>query len=289
MSRLALGTVQFGLQYGVANQLGQVSLLEAKSMLQLASENGISTLDTAIAYGESEQRLGEVGVETFKVVTKLPAIPAKCLDVAEWVRQQVEGSLCRLRMSNVYGLLLHHSRDLLGLNSQELYKALYLLKERGLVEKIGVSIYSPEELELLTTVFRFDLVQAPFSQIDKRLLSSGWLQKLKDSGVEIHTRSAFLQGLLLMNRTDIPKKFLPWSDLLNRWHSWLDDNNVSALQASLAFPLSFPEIDRVVVGADSRTHLLEIVNASKNELITQLPNLACLDENLINPANWPQL
>jgi len=287
--RLALGTVQFGLPYGIANTSGQVSRAEAKSMLQVASESGLFTLDTAIAYGESEQCLGEVGIENFKVVTKLPAIPKESLDVAEWVKQQVGGSLTRLGVSNVYGLLLHRSEELLSSNGKELYKALNLLKERGLVKKIGVSIYSPDELELLTTVFRFDLVQAPFNLIDKRLLSSGWMQKLKDSGVEIHTRSAFLQGLLLMKQADIPKKFLPWSDLLNCWQGWIDDNNVSALQASLAYPLSFPEIDRVVVGADSQRQLLEIINASNNVLNSELPNLSCSDENLINPANWSKL
>jgi aryl-alcohol dehydrogenase-like predicted oxidoreductase len=289
LSRLALGTVQFGLPYGVANKSGQVSRAEAKSMLEVASERGISNLDTAIAYGESEQCLGEVGIENYNVVTKLPAIPKESLDVAEWVKKQVDGSLSRLGMSNVYGLLLHRSEELLGSNGQELYKALKLLKERGLVEKIGVSIYAPNELELLMTDFNFDLVQAPFNVVDQRLLISGWMQRLKDNGVEIHTRSAFLQGLLLMKQADIPKKYLPWSDLLNRWHSWLDANNVSALHASLAFPLSFPEIDSVVVGADSQSQLLEIINASNNVLNIEMPNLSCSDENLINPANWSKL
>ena len=289
MSRLALGTVQFGLPYGVANKSGQVSRAEAKSMLEVASERGISTLDTAIAYGESEQCLGEVGIENFKVVTKLPALPKESLDVAEWVKQQVDESLSRLGVSNVYGLLLHRSEELLGSNGQELYKVLNLLRERGLVKKIGVSIYAPNELELLKTDFNFDLVQAPFNIIDQRLLISGWLQRLKDDGVEIHTRSAFLQGLLLMKQADIPKKYLPWNDLLSCWHSWLDENNFSALHASLAFPLSFPEVDSVVVGADSQSQLLEIINASINVLNIEMPNLSCSDENLINPANWSKL
>lgn len=287
--RLVLGTVQFGLSYGVANKSGQVSPVEAKSMIELAFESGITKLDTAIAYGESEQCLGKVGIENFKVVTKLPAIPEESLDVAKWVKQQVDESLSRLGVSNVYGLLLHRSQDLLGSNGRELYTALNLLKQRGLVKKIGVSIYGSNELDLLKMDFNFDLVQAPFNIIDQRLLISGWLQRLKDDDVEIHARSAFLQGLLLMKQADIPKKFLPWSDLLNNWHSWLDDNNISALQASLAFPLSFPEIDNVVVGADSYSQLVEIINTSNNVLNSELPNLSCSDESLINPANWSKL
>ena len=289
MSRLALGTVQFGLRYGVANVVGQVSEAEGKLMLESAKANGIDTLDTAIAYGESEARLGEIGVAEFKLVTKLPSIPKECLDVAEWVNKQVDASLLRLDVNNVYGLLLHRSEELLGPNGCELYQALKSLKKRGLVNKIGVSIYAPDELELLMTDFTFDLVQAPFNLIDRRLSESGWMRKLKQRGVEIHTRSAFLQGLLLMKQVDVPTKFAPWNGILKKWHDWLDVNNITALQASLAFAHSFPEIDRVVVGADTLSQLLEIVSSANNPVNISLPDLLCADENLINPANWSKL
>ena len=137
--------------------------------------------------------------------------------------------------------------------------------------------------------FRFNLVQAPFNIIDQRLLISGWMQQLKDNGVEIHTRSAFLQGLLLMDQVDIPSKFSPWKHLWKKWHDWLAQNNVPALQGALSFVLSFPEIDRVVVGADSRLQLVEIISAANGVLNAALPNLLCADENLINPANWSNL
>ena len=287
--RLALGTVQFGLPYGVANKSGQVSRAEAKLMVRLALENGIDTLDTAMAYGESEKYLGEIGVENFKVVTKLPGMPNGCLDINNWIHEQVSSSLVRLGVGQVYGLLLHKSEDLLGPNGREIYRALDSLKEKGLVKKIGISIYSPNELEALKNDFSFDLVQAPFNLIDQRLLHSGWMKKLKDSGVEIHTRSVFLQGLLLMKEIDIPPKFSPWKHLWKKWHDWLTENNVSALQSSLAFALSFPEIERVVVGADNHNQLKEIINATNNLLNADLPNLVSADENLINPANWSQL
>ena len=287
--RLALGTVQFGLLYGVANKSGQVSQIEAKSMLRIASENGIDTLDTAIAYGESEKCLGEIGVENFKLVTKLPSIPDGCLDISGWIHEQVSSSILRLSVDQIYGLLLHKSEDLLGPDGPELYRALGSLKEKGLVKKIGVSIYSPNELEALKNDFSFDLIQAPFNLIDQRLLHSGWMKKLKDSGVEIHTRSTFLQGLLLMKEIDIPPKFSPWKHLWKKWHDWLTENNVSALHGSLAFALSFPEIERVVVGADNHHQLMEIINATNNLLNADLPHLVSKDENLINPANWSKL
>jgi hypothetical protein len=113
--------------------------------------------------------------------------------------------------------------------------------------------------------------------------------RLKDSAVEIHTRSAFLQGLLLMGHADIPPKFLPWDGLWQIWHKWLADHSISAVQACLAFPLSVPEIDRVVVGADNQSQLAQIIGAAKFQPIRELPNLQCNDENLINPARWASL
>jgi aryl-alcohol dehydrogenase-like predicted oxidoreductase len=289
VNRLALGTVQFGLPYGIANQAGQVSRSEAKVMLEFALANGIDTLDTAIAYGDSETCLGELGTQGFKVVTKLPALPDSCADVSSWVQQQVNASLSRLGVTSVYGLLLHRSEQLLDSNGVRLYQALQALKDSGQVQKIGISIYSPTELDALIPRYRFDLVQAPFNLVDQGLYITGWMRRLKEEDVEIHTRSAFLQGLLLLAEADIPEKFLAWSGLWHTWHKWLSDSQVSAVQACLALPLSFPEIDRVVVGADSQSQLEQIVSAANNLMQADFPDIHCDDEYLINPAKWNQL
>jgi aryl-alcohol dehydrogenase-like predicted oxidoreductase len=286
MSHFALGTAQFGLDYGISNKAGQVSRQEAKVMLQLALANNFDTLDTAIAYGDSEMCLGEVGTKGFKVVTKLPSIPDNCKDVTNWVKQELGASLSRLGVNSVYGLLLHRSEQLQGPNGARLYQALQALKDSGQVKKVGVSIYSPSELETLMPIYRFDLIQAPFNLVDQRLHTKGWLQRLKDEGIEIHSRSVFFQGLLLMEIEDKTPKILKWICLLQRWHKWLVENNITAVQACLAFPLSFPEIDRVVVGADSVKQLTQIVNATNNQVKTDLPDFQCEDESLINPARW---
>lgn len=287
VSRLALGTVQFGLPYGIANQSGQVARSEARAMLQLAAGGGIDLLDTAIAYGASETRLGDVGIQGFKLVTKLPALPDGCPSVRHWVKEQVSASLTRLGVNAVYGLLLHRSQQLLGPSGQELYMALQELKESGRAQKVGVSIYDPSELEVIAKSFRLDLVQAPFNLVDRRLHSSGWLQRLKGLGIEVHTRSVFLQGLLLMPTP--PTKFASWSDLWHRWQKWLKENELNAVEACLGFPLAFPEIDRVIVGADSLNQLAEIIDATNSALQLGWPDLQCEDENLINPSRWPQL
>jgi aryl-alcohol dehydrogenase-like predicted oxidoreductase len=287
--KLALGTVQFGLPYGIANQVGQVVRTEANAILKLALAKGIDTLDTAMPYGDAEKCLGEVGTQGFNLVTKLPVVPEGCTDVSNWVQQQVSASLSRLGVVAVYGLLLHRPEQLLGSHGPALYKALQVLKDNGQVEKVGASIYSPNELEALTLRYRFDLVQAPFNLVDRRLYSTGWMQRLKDADIEIHTRSTFLQGLLLMTQDEMPPKFTRWSNLWHIWYQWLTNTNVSAVNACLSFPLLFSEIDRVIVGVDSQNQLSQIVKATICKYNGDLPNLQCEDQNLINPSNWPKL
>ena len=289
VSRLALGAAQFGFPYGVSNNNGQVSLSSAKAMLKLAQEKGIDTIDTAIAYGDSESNLGKIGVQDFKLVTKLPAIPDSCLNVEAWVKEQFVASISRLGVSSVYGLLLHRPEQLIGVHGKRLYEAIRKLKETGLVDKFGISIYSVSELDLLVPLFSIDIIQAPFNIIDRRLYTSGWLSKLKETGIEVHTRSAFLQGLLLMPKTTIPTHFSPWAELLDNWHQWLLKNDVSALQTCLKFPLAFPEVDKVVVGAESPSQLIEIMNAENSDFNLDFPDTFSEDESFINPANWTKL
>ena len=192
-------------------------------------------------------------------------------------------------MSCIYGLLLHQSDQLLSPSGKMIYQSLLNMKELGMVEKIGVSIYSPSELDALVPEYRFDIVQAPFNLIDQRFCKSGWIKRLKEDNVEIHTRSAFLQGLLLMSQVAIPSKFNQWSELWAKWHKWLSSQNISAVQACLAFPLSFPEIDQVIVGADSLIQLQQILEGASNAQLIDFPNLSSDDENLINPYRWSQL
>ena len=285
--RLVLGTAQVGLLYGINNQNGQVDKPTAKNILELAVSKGIATIDTAISYGESETRLGEIGVEEFKIVTKLPVVPKDQENLSGWVEKQVLGSLGRLGVKNLYGLLLHQPDELLKPHGNKLYQTLQSLKEIGLVQKIGISIYSPVELEVLSTEYKFDMVQAPLNLLDRRLFTSGWLHRLKQDRTEIHTRSPFLQGLLLMQRSAIPSKFIIWSTLLDSWHSWLALNPITAIQACLAYPLSFPEVDQVVVGVDNESQLQQIIEATEADIAQHdLPNLGCDDERLIDPSNW---
>lgn len=290
MSKLALGTVQFGLSYGIANQLGQVNFTEAKIILEHARKANINTLDTAIAYGVSEETLGEIGVKEFNIISKLPAVPESCSDIDLWVEEQVIGSLNRLGISTLYGLLLHKSDNLLGHSGKILINAINRVKADGLVQNVGVSIYNPSELDNVMQLMRIDLVQAPLSVIDRRLEMSGWLLRLHQESVKVHTRSAFLQGLLLMSRNNVPHKFETWGLLWDNWATKLEEANISATAACLSYPLSLQEVDRVVVGVDSAVQLDELIAASQIELTQHdLSFMSLEDQMLIHPANWSSL
>ena len=287
--KIALGTVQFGLAYGVANAGGKVNPAQAREILRYAENSGLDTLDTAIAYGDSEQSLGEAGVDDWQIVSKLPGIPETVVDVATWVRRSLEGSLRRLRVGRLQGLLLHRSQELLGPYGEVLFRALEGLKADGLVEKIGVSIYAPEELAALLPRYRLDLIQTPYNVLDRRISSSGWLERLVQEGVEIHSRSAFLQGLLLMAPTKRPEGFRRWQAVLNKWDQWCAHHKISSLEACLGFCLAQPQISKVVVGVDSLIHLQEIITCASSNLISPPDDLECSDEDLINPSCWSAL
>jgi aryl-alcohol dehydrogenase-like predicted oxidoreductase len=284
--RLALGTVQFGLTYGVANQSGRPSREQCREILARAQQSGIDTLDTAIAYGEAEIVLGGAGVEDWKIVTKLPAIPEGCTDIGGWVSTEIAQSLRRLGADRLYGVLLHRPEQLLDARGPELYRALIDLREREVAKKIGVSIYDPAELGALSGVFPLDLVQAPFNLLDRRLADEGWLRRLQMQGVEIHARSAFLQGLLLMEAERLPPGFAEWISVWRYWRQWLDDRGLTPVEACLGYVLGFGEIARVVVGVDHVRQLDEIVAASRTRLrdLPVWPRRP--DRRLITPSLW---
>ena len=285
--KLALGTVQFGLDYGVANTIGQVDKNEVKKILTFAKQEGINTLDTAIGYGDSEKYLGQAGMDGWNVITKLPEIKAEHSDIDFWVNSQINNSLLHLNVLSVSGVLLHRPLQLLEKNGLRLWSSLEDLKERGIVKKVGFSVYEPDDLDKLWEAgFLPDIVQAPYNIFDQRLKDSGWLSKLNSNKIEVHTRSVFLQGLLLMSSDKRPKYFSKWNNIFDEWDLWLKINNISGIEAALNFVLSEDLIDKIIVGVDSKTQLSEIISASKNYTSGVPKILNTADDMLINPSLW---
>ncbi len=285
-ARLALGTVQFGLRYGVANTAGQVAPEEAARILAQAHEAGVDTLDTAIAYGDSETVLGAASAVGWNIVTKLPPLPEGCAGVEAWVRDELRASLGRLGVPSVDAVLLHRPADLLGPSGPALRVALDGLRQDGLARLTGMSVYSPDELDALAHLGPHGLVQLPYNALDGRWRQGGWLARLRGEGTEIHARSAFLQGLLLMPPGRRPDWFRQWQQLWDAWDAWIGACGKPPLAACLGHALSAPEIDRVVVGVDSLAQWREVLEAAAGTPEPAPAHVSTLDPALLNPAAW---
>lgn len=287
--KLSLGTAQFGMHYGVANSSGMVSVEEASKILSTAFDKGILNLDTAIAYGDSETVLGEIGVNKWEITTKIPILPKDCNDVGGWVNAQIQLSLARLKVTSLHAVLLHHPNDLLGLNGPKLIDSLKSLKANGLIQNIGVSVYDPDQFNDLFSLHSFDVVQAPLNILDQRLINSGWLRRFHEAGVEVQVRSVFLQGLLLMRPDMRPAKFSNWGELWRIWDDWLLERNFNPLEGCISFIKSVEGIDKVIVGVDSERHLKEILGIPSYPpgLFPCWPKK--IDLRIINPTSWSQI
>lgn len=275
MNKLVLGTVQFGLQYGV-NSAGRPSEEVVKNILEEAAKGGITTLDTSSAYGNSEQILGECVThsENFKIVSKYPKSETS-------VGEMFNCSLNRLRVSHLYGYLLHHFE--VYKNNPKIWEDFVALKESGKVQKIGFSLYSPEELELiLKEGSPFDLIQIPFNIFDRKFLP--YMKELHENGVEIHVRSTFLQGLFFKDRNALPEKLQPLKKYLLQLDDFSKKTGLSISEITLNYNLQNPYIDGVLIGVDNVAQLQTNLASIKEVPIDF--EIEIKEQDLLNPVNW---
>jgi aryl-alcohol dehydrogenase-like predicted oxidoreductase len=275
ITKLGLGTVQFGQAYGVSNRHGQVARDAASDILKRAAAGGIALLDTATNYGEAESVLAGLDIKAFRVVTKTISVKNGVKAVLARARQSAES----LRADT---LLVHAAADL---SDENLWPALQELKAEGLFSKIGISVYAADEPAFLAERFRPDVMQLPLSLLDQRLLQDGTLARLKALGVELHARSLFLQGLLLM---ETPPPALAYAaPELAAVKSAIRAQGITPLAAALGFVLSQPSIDVALVGVTSPEELEEILAAAAAPLPRlDWQSLALDDERLLTPSRW---
>lgn len=291
MPKISLGTVQFGTNYGVNSVDGQVKPNEVEKILTYARSKGVDLLDTAPAYGNSQQILGMANISNFKVVTKTRHFGSSKINHNDIVllADDFHNSLRALNQESVYGILVHNAGDLLKLGGRQIFDHLLELKEMGKVMKLGVSVYDSIELQSILNIFDLDIVQLPINIMDRRMIDNGMLSSLRSKNIEVHARSVFLQGLLLMTEQNRPQKFNRWSALWKLWHGWLYDNRISALEATIRYAISLSAISKVVVGVETVDQLKEIFSASSG-VLPEIPKELCTDDpNLLNPSNWSHL
>lgn len=286
-SKLGFGTVQWGLAYGVGNCSGRPSQEELESMLSHARSEGISLLDTARMYGDAESRIGTLHARDMRIVTKMPALEdAESQELDKFLRSAFNESLRSLNVDRVYGYLAHRSSDITGNHGQVARAFLEDLRASGKAEKVGVSIYEAYEIQEVLRVFRPDIVQLPLNVLDQRLLRDGTLARLKAAGVEVHVRSVFLQGLLLLGLDCIPSYFEPMRPLLAKWHAKAGDQGLTLVEAALSFVRELPEVDKMIVGAESLEQIREITTAYRTPFPLDSSSLACQDPQWLDPRRW---
>ena len=296
--KLALGTVQFGLNYGLTNQNGQTEPAEAARILSLAQEEGIDLLDTASGYGNSEEVLGRIITQEmkFKIVTKIPSLSPSKINAAEvaGLKEAFSASLRRLTKRKVYGLLMHDADDLLSKNGDALFEALQEISQRSETEKIGVSVYTAAQIDAVVDKYPISLIQLPINILDQRLLNSGHLDKLKAKGIEVHARSIFLQGLLLEQPDKLKPYFKTVKPLLMQYRQDLARVGLSPLEGAFSFARSLKQVSRLVIGVCTSIQLKENLRAfnavgDKNSAAFALDfsKYSFSDEKILNPSHWP--
>lgn len=271
--KLGLGTVQFGLKYGVANKTGQTPVAEVSEILKAAIDNNVSLIDTASAYGNAEEVLGQFDLKSFRVVSKF--MPDECLNLELSIRQSLE----KLKIDRLYGYLAHRPLSVLEHNY---WQELNLLKEKGLVRKIGYSLNEPSELDiLLDRGYLPDLIQVPYNYFDRRFEQQ--MIALKNKGCEIHTRSTFLQGLFFIKADDLSSFFNEVKPTLKKIQK--DHSSIEGLLLNYVLKKEF--IDHVIIGVDNKSQFLQNINS-----LSDSEELKDLDFNfsdkILMPMYWPK-
>lgn len=278
--RIALGTVQFGLDYGISNNAGKTEENEVAKILEAAWEKGIDTIDTARGYGDSESILGKQLKHPFRIVTKFSA----SADTPEKIEQSLLTSMRALHTESVYAFIAHDT-DLL-ISTPELWKTLVRIKEKKIVQKIGYSLYTPEQLQRLIDLDMLpDIVQFPYNFFDQRF--NPFFKTLKTIGTEIHVRSVFLQGLFFMKPEQLPGWFESVKPILRNLQQALPDKNDLAGWL-LQFVLKEEKIDRVVLGVNTSQQLKANLAALMNLNSISVNAYNNIPQEILMPNLWPK-
>ncbi len=289
-AQLALGSAQFGLNYGISNSTGQVNAETISAILQQAKILNVNWLDTAQLYGSAELNLGRLAIsQQFSIITKLPELTEDA-----GAHKALVCSLQRLNRQNVDTVLLHRPEQLRTSSGSFFYEQLRELKNLGLCKRIGVSVYSPLELKYILDNFQIDVVQLPMNLFDQRFFQHDLLEHCASIGVSVHVRSLFLQGLLMM--TTRPLWTLAYNEAFQKMENLCNEFNINKLTLAFIVLRLAPAVELGVVGCTNIQELLEIdkawklseVHVKNQNLVKSIKELSQADDNLINPLRWPK-
>ncbi len=289
LSKLSLGTVQFGLDYGIANTDGQPSQETVNKIIDYISAEGLNCLDTAQAYGSAETVLGKAirNRTDFFVISKLKSAPFEADALSN-----VNASLDNLGIDSLYAILLHDSELLYRWNDTHT-KIVDLLKERKKIRYFGVSIYTSEDFDLALENESIQFIQIPFNIFDQRAITEGWFEKAKAKDKLIFIRSVFLQGLLLLEPAKVPSTLKQAQEPLQKYAELCEKLGISRQELALSFVDNQAENALILFGCDTLEQAQENISVFKN--LKELDNntldyiissFSKITEDIYNPANW---
>ncbi|EZH72282.1 hypothetical protein ATO12_22790 [Aquimarina atlantica] len=287
--KLILGTVQFGLEYGINNKIGKPSKERVYEILNYAFENNINTLDTAEAYGNAHEVIADYhknNQNRFEIISKYKK---DIIGLDKNILKRVEDHLKVLDINSLRGYFFHDFHDFIeyvGKNEIQIKKLLMT----GLVKKIGVSVYTNEQLETLLDFDFIQLVQVPFNLFDNAFQREKVLKRIHEKGIEIHTRSAFLQGLFFKTLDSLPSKFDSIRESLHFIQNVCKEKGFKMEQLALNYPLSKKYIDQVLIGVDNleqlKSNLHSVSKTISSKVFDTIDAIQINEEKLLNPSNW---
>jgi aryl-alcohol dehydrogenase-like predicted oxidoreductase len=286
-SKFILGTVQFGLNYGINNKEGKASEEEVNNILLLASKSGIRILDTAYSYGNAMEQIGDFHKSSdhlFEVNTKFKIEKENVTTISE----QLLESLTCLAISSVDTYFYHSFEDYI--NNPGILAELNQLRKKKYFKKIGVSIYNNDEMLNCINNDAIDVIQLPFNLFDNHNQRGELIREAKKNNKEIHIRSVFLQGLFFMNPANLSLNLTPLAPYLAEIQKIAMELDISIAELALAYVKKEPYIDRIIIGVDSAKQLENNFLASvfeMNDYTYNLINRLVVNEKmLLNPQNW---
>ena len=283
--KLAIGTAQLGMKYGVSGN-GNFSQVKTKKLLDYAVSKQLYTIDTSPGYGKAHSRIGKCNLKELKIITKLPKINFNHTSLKSQIRKRIINYMEALRCTKIYCLLLHNPSDLFSKNGDEIYQSLKLLKEEGLIEKFGVSTYDILELNSIIDNFKIDIVQHPVNIIDRRVIQSDLIKKVKKNSIEFHSRSIFLQGLLLSDINKLKNNFIPFKQDIQKVQEFALQSNQSIQEICFNFILNIKDITKVIIGIDDLVQLKELVEIERKAKIIDIPEFEITNKLIIDPRKW---
>ena len=277
--KFIIGSANFAHKYGI--NLVKVNQKEIDDIIKLAKKNKIYKIDTAKAYLGNKKIFKNIK-KNFKFITKIKPDP-KWISL-EFCKKKLLSHFKMINNNEVETILFHDFRVLLTQHGDQIFKNLEFLKKKKYFKKIGLSIYDSKHLNYIISNYNIDVIQCPFNVFDRRILTSGWYDKLKNLNKEIHIRSIFLQGLLINRSIYKNKYFLKWNKILTEWFNFLEKKNISPIDYCLNYSMNY-DFDAIVIGINSSKNLKEIINF-KSISRNRMKNFEMTDTKLIDPRNW---